>query len=153
MICSWFNPKLGAEDLQVWGPTLSYTQISDRREGWHSSPPHCPGSTVHCISYKTTTTPATQPVRNHYHSKPFLFSKQPSPTSSFLSIKEHSSPLFVGLVYDFCYSMVVLKHNSMLFLNKLIFADKITFIFEVNNYHPCPKPSVRSICIKSNFQR
>ena len=49
-------------------------------------------------------------------------------------IKDHSSPLVWGLVYDFFSILLVLVYNSLLFLNKLTFAGKITgsFIVEVS---------------------
>lgn len=57
-------------------------------------------------------------------------SKWPLPTVFFFS-KLHSSPLFVGLAYDFCYSLLVQNCNTLPFLSKPIFAGKITFIFRV----------------------
>lgn len=58
-------------------------------------------------------------------------SKWPLPTAFFFS-KSHSSPLFVGLAYDFCYSLLVQNCNSLPFLSKPIFAGKVTFIFRVD---------------------
>ena len=66
--------------------------------------------------------------------------KKLRPTSSFMSIKQHSSPFFVGLDYGFCYSLLVQSCNPLLFLHKLIFTGKITFIFKVKNRW-CPLSS------------
>lgn len=44
---------------------------------------------------------------------------------------------FVGLVYGFCYSLLVPNCNSLMFLNKSIFAGERTgyFLFKVNRGH------------------
>ena len=77
------------------------------------------GKDVHCISSKTLATPTTQSMRNHHHLELLLFSNRlslktpPPPTSYFFSIKQHSSPLFVGLAYGFWVSLCgcVLSHS------------------------------------------
>lgn len=76
------------------------------------------GKDVRCISSKTLATPTTQSMRNHHHLELLLFSnrlslKTPPPTSYFFSIKQHSSPLFVGLAYGFWVSLCgcVLSHS------------------------------------------
>ena len=63
------------------------------------------GKDVRCISSKTLATATTQSTRNHHHLELLLFSNRlslkttPVPTFYFFSIKQHSSPLFVGLAY------------------------------------------------------
>lgn len=47
-------------------------------------------------------------------------SKHPLPTSSFFPIKEHSSLLFVELIYTFCYRIFVQNWNTLLSPNKPI---------------------------------
>ena len=70
---------------------------------------------VHCISYKKSTTPATQPWET-VSTWTFFLCK-----TGFL--------LFVGLAYGFCYSLLVPNSNSLLFPDKPIFASKITVLF------------------------
>lgn len=77
---------------------------------------------VYCICYKKLTTPATQAMRNCHHPELLIFSEglcweQPLPTFSFSSIKQHFSPLFVGLAHGFVIfgmsQIAILCHSQM----------------------------------------
>lgn len=71
-------------------------------------------------------TVTTQPMRSHYTlNSHFVYDN--SPNSSLSSIKECSSPLFSRLAYGF--AMACLSWIEILFLNKLIFAGKVTLLF------------------------
>lgn len=95
------------------------------------------GKDVYCPSYKKSTTLATQLMRNPPYPELSLFSNglsfRTTPLNFLLSLYKITFLFFfVGLAYSFCRGLLVLNYNSLLFSNRLIFAGKITFIFQFN---------------------
>lgn len=91
------------------------------------------GKDVHCVSYKTSTTLVTQPMRNGYLPELSLFfiglSLKTILPNFFFFLHKITFPSFVGLAYGFCNSLLVPNFNSLLFSNKPIFAGKIAVWF------------------------
>lgn len=69
---------------------------------------------VHCISYKISTTPATQPIWNLHMLKLLIFSSEHlfKTSHNFLFLHKIAFLSFVGLAYAFCYSLPVPNYNA-----------------------------------------
>lgn len=97
-------------------------------------PPH------QLLTQEEETGPCERTLQYHLNRRPqtlvdFLFvtALPASPPSSVLCIKQWSSLLFwVGTCPWLCHRLLVSDCNSLLFLNKLMFAGKITGSFKVN---------------------
>ena len=78
---------------------------------------------VHPISFKKLTTPATQPMRNHHQYELLLLSNRflfQTPPNLLLLHNIMFSFVYWTCIW-FCHNLLVLRCNSQLFLNKLIF--------------------------------
>lgn len=90
---------------------------------------------VHCISYKKSTTPATQPMRKHHPPRLSLSSNglslRTTHTNFLLLLHKIMFLFFVccNCLWFCYYSLHVPNHNSVLFLNEPTFAGKITYCF------------------------
>lgn len=94
---------------------------------------------VHCIFYKKPITPETQPMRNHHLPKYSLFSdgflfKTTSPCSLLFLHKVMFLSFVIWTCFGFCYRGLIWNCNSLLSINKPLFAGKIVayFISKVN---------------------
>lgn len=74
-------------------------------------------------------------MKNRHHPALLIYSMglsfKTTPSNFLFLLQKITLLSFVGLAYGFCHSLFVPQCNSLLFLNKPIFAAKITFIFKV----------------------
>lgn len=86
---------------------------------------------VHRISCKKLTTPATQPVRNHYGPELLLFTNRLlfNITPANFLLHKMTFVSFVRPACGFWHSLLMPDCNSLPFPNKLLFAGKIHGLF------------------------
>lgn len=129
--------------MSITGTVINYSpqQKNHQQERIINYRPQQEKKYIYFIFYKKHITPETQPMRNHHLPKRSLFSdglffffKTTSPCFLLFLHKIMFLSFVIWTCSGFCYRALIWNFNSLLSLNKPLFAGKIVayFIFKVN---------------------